>query len=557
MNSTAPSSTSAAPRLAAAASRLTKFARRHWRGWLRLPVSFWLLGVLPPLTLLAVVDALSWWIEVPGRHLQAAALAWLLGWLLLVLLLIWGTVGAWRSAGQSLRQRALQLPIEVAPNPPKPPPAAAGAPEPEPPLFVSLRPWLPSLPRVAQAVILLLALVFTVAGALRALPRLADRAALAIGSEPLGHLRIETSADGTTLRLQGPFGLGDAERVRRVAQPLAALAMLELSSPGGRMHEAETLAAWVREHGLVTRATGACDHACGLVLLAGQRRQVLPEGSVRLHRIAAGTLLPWWQPLANRVWAQTWANSGLPAAFITKALSTPPNSLWMLETDELLAGGLITQHERPLDIDLPGQAEAPPKAYAAALRTSPHWWALERRQQGLLSEAAERMHAARAGGADAETLQAAAQQLVDERMPGLAASASTELQQGLLQLLADQLSAVQELLGAEGCRRLRSGDPLMRRVLPAALAVREATWLLHAAQEKPVALKPLRSLNPLEREVLRRTLGERHAALLPPLWRTARSTAAPDCERSRSAIAAVLQLPVAERRLALRAVFPP
>jgi hypothetical protein len=93
-------------------------------------------------------------------------------------------------------------------------------------------------------------------------------------------------------------------------------------------------------------------------------------------------------------------------------------------------------------------------------------------------------------------------------------------------------------------------------VLPPALAAREAAWLAQAAREQPIGPSP-RPLNPLEREVLRRTLGDRAAGQLAALWRPAPGAAAQDCDRSRVLAAAVLKLPVGERRLALRAVFRP
>lgn len=510
-------------------------AQRHWRGWLRLPVSLGLLTALPWAVMLALVGALGWWFDAEGGEQQLCALALLLAWTVLVALQLWGSVGAWRAAAETAGAATA-----VAA-------AAAQAAEAD---------GNTRRARMAQATIAMLALVTLFAAASSFVPRLPDLVHAAGGSDPLGQLQIAVSADGTRLALRGAIGSGDAARVRRHAEGLAALRLVELQSPGGRLHEARQLAALVHSRGWTTRATGPCDEACSLVFLAGARRQVMPDGAIRLRRVAVHSALPFGQRLANHVWARAWLESGLPQAFVDKALATPPSSLWTLETDELHSGGVITRHERPLDIDLPLPAEAPPAAYTESLTSNPTWWALERRRGGLIDEAATRMHAARGGGLADDVIQAAAQQLIDPLLAQLAARASSELQQELLALLGDQLGAAAEL-GAAACLRQRSGDVMLRRVLPPSLAQREAAWLAQAAREKPLGREPPRALNPLEREVLRRTLGSSAAAQLAALWRPAAGAAAQDCARSRAIAAAVLQLPVGERRLALRAVFGP
>ena len=132
------------------------------------------------------------------------------------------------------------------------------------------------------------------------------------------------------------------------------------------------------------------------------------------------------------------------------------------------------------------------------------------------------------------------------------ANASGETRQLFLSLLAEQMQA----LGHPGaCRQHLTGDAAVRHDLPPALALKEAQWLAGAISEAPVEASA-RPLTALEREVMRRALGERASAALPQLWmRAPRSASTLDCESAQTLIAQVLNLSAAERRLAMRHLF--
>lgn len=73
---------------------------RHWRGELSLTISYWVNGALATLAAYAVVYALAY--LVFQMHTDySLAIYWIGVWLAIFLILLWQTVGIWRSADNS------------------------------------------------------------------------------------------------------------------------------------------------------------------------------------------------------------------------------------------------------------------------------------------------------------------------------------------------------------------------------------------------------------------------------------------------------------------------
>lgn len=500
---------------------------RHWRGELSLAVSFWINNLLLPIPLGLGIGALGVWITLTGDGLRSGAIALLVAWPLLLLLSSWCVVGCWRAA------RAYR--------------ASGGGVL-----------WSGG----AQLLLALSALATLASFGLEFLPRAGEYLRMARGIDPLGHLEARVSPDGRRLSLSGPIGLGDAQRVQAMLAQARRVRTVELQSPGGRLLEAERLAAALRAAGLDTRTVGDCQSACTLLHMAGQRRQMLPQARLGFHRASTGTVNPVLDQFANRELARAYRGAGLPEPMLRRVLQTPAHAMWHPGRDELVAAGLITVSERPLDVELPG--DGAPLAAAeveTALRANDTWLALEGRFPGLVQAAAGRLLAAQAGGASVDEQQVQAQRVIEPRIGELLAAESPWPREAYLGLLIDQLEAARSGGQPALCPALLAGDAAARRRLAPALAQREAAWLLGAAQE-PARSAPVRPFNPLESEIIQRRLGEGAPARLRGLWRAAASPGAaadarggPGCERALEWLRAVAALPPMERRLANRLLF--
>lgn len=496
------------------------YHRRHLRGDLPVAQSLWINTLLLPLPLLVLLGAASAWTRLHSTGLWAAGLFLLLGWPLALGLIGWGAWGVWRSSRQ-------------------------------PPLNASTKDRVMAVAAPAAAGAVLVAGLGLAAVNLG--PRVLELAAALVGRDPLGSLSAQVSADGRRLQLSGPVALGDAARVTALLAASPQLRLVALQSAGGRLDEALRIAEAVRERGLATRANGPCSDVCPFIFLAGSKRHLLPGARLGFHRVSAGAFNPPYQALVNRALRHRLIKAGLTPHMATKAVATPPDSLWFPDGDEMAAAGLVSVPERPLDVDLPGPGAASRADYAEALSASPLWQQLERRFPGAQAEAALRMHSAGAEGPAAA--QAAGHEVVALLLPGLLAQASPETRMLFTQVLLAQINALR-LLDPVACRDLLLGDASAHRRLPPALAWREAEWLLGALAEKPRPDPPRRPTS-LEAEVIRRTLGPRAPQQLAGLWRPVSppSPREPDCNVAEALLTELSSLAAPERRLALRLIY--
>ena len=489
-----------------------KVLARFWRGEFALLQSLCVGAALVIFGSL-LVDGLATYTLVRGAALQATAIAWLLAWPLLLVLTAWFAVGCWRSAGESRKALA----------------------------------WVARVCVVVVSGWVLATFIWHVLPITRVMLKFASRA------EASGSLQATVSADGLTLKLSGNIAAGDAARLRGWLAANPPPQRIDLASSGGRRAEAQVMASAITAAHITTRATGACNNACALLLLAGQRRQMLPQAQLGLQRAEVPSFNPLWHNWALQDQSSAYRSAGLPPLIVQRALATPPSWLWFPERDVLHANGVLTARPLPLGADLPA-ASADNAEYALALSTNPYWQALEQRFPGIGATTAQHMVAARqnkpAADADRAATVVAYQAAIGQFSP-LLAQASGETRQLFLTLLAEQLQALSH---PDTCRQHLAGDAAVRHELPPALALKEAQWLAAAISEVPAEARP-RPLTVLEREVVRRALGERASAALTQLWVPPQGARNLDCESARALIAQVLNLPAAERRLALRHIF--
>ena len=500
---------------------------RHWRGELSLPRSYWVNNILVATPLALALTGLMSWIGAKGDSLQISAITVLLGMPLLLGLDVWCLVGAWRAAANYLRDQGS-----------------------------ALWGWLARITLVLGALQLLASVLFGL------LPNLGEFWQMARGIDPLGQARFSLSADGRSLRVDGVIGMGDGQRLRALlaSEPARGLKRVELASPGGRVREAEHMAAAMKQHGHAARAVGTCASACTLVFLAGNPRQLAPEGQLGFHRASTGTYNPVFDELANQQLAKTYRELGLPQSMIDKTLDTPSRSMWFVPRTELQAHALIAPSPQTLAVPLPPAGPGSTRAdLDDALQLHPVWEALERHTPGTRDAVAQRMWAARTAGASDEDIQAAALPALAGLMPGLINGSDKAMRQRYVQLVEEQLRALRQPAQAgarPACRDLLDGRLAARQLLPLELQAREAQWVQDAARAAPPRWLP-RPPTALEIEVLDRTSGRAALGLLSRLWvdAPAATAAGGNCEPVLALLDRVQAQAPARRELAERLMF--
>lgn len=499
----------------------------HWHGEQSLVRSYWVNNMLLATPLALALTGLMSWISAKGESLQISAIVLLLGLPLLASLDVWCIVGAWRAAAHYLREGGSRL-----------------------------WGWLARLTLGLGTLQLAVSILFGF------LPSLGEYWQMARGIDPIGQATLSLSADGHSLRLDGTIGMGDAERLVSMLKTEAAreLRRVELTSPGGRVHEAEKMATALKQHGYASRAVGTCASACTLVFLAGSPRQLTPGAQLGFHRASTGTYNPVFEELANQQLAATYRDLGLPQSMIDTTLRTPSYSIWFAPREDLLAHSLITPLPQTLAIALPPAGHASLADFDDALRIHPVWDALEKRNGGTIVAVAKRMFDTHASGAVDEDVQAAALPPLARQMPKLIADSDTLNRRHYVQLVAEQLKALRAPPRPglrPACRDLLDGRLGVRRQLPLALQIRESQWLLEAAGATPPRWLP-RPASAIEIEVLDRTVGTAAMGMLSRLWADA-PDAVPGPGAGCDALIATLDrlpsLPPARRELVERLLF--
>jgi hypothetical protein len=161
------------------------------------------------------------------------------------------------------------------------------------------------------------------------------------------------------LELTGTIDLGSAERVKTEVESLKEyIKSVALNSPGGSVSDALAIGALVRAAGFDTSvAAGAlCASSCPLVFAGGTERLASRTAAIGVHQIYAAATpdaLPTGLKAAGAAMSdaqQTTATItrhlstlGVDPALWLHALETPPDRLYYLSPDELVALKLATK----------------------------------------------------------------------------------------------------------------------------------------------------------------------------------------------------------------------
>jgi hypothetical protein len=343
---------------AAPPSRAKNYLLRHWRGECSLAVSYWINGWLAviPIVLAGVLVGVAFresrqpWLYLTGL---------LLIWGVVVLTVIWQSVGTWRSATRAMRLSGRRF-------------------------------W----PIAAQ--------VMTVLGLLgnvnllrvRAAPAIIDAAAYVQGDPRLGIHGVRILRGGAEIEITGPLTWGLAQQLQAALAQAPAAHVVHLDSVGGRVGVALNIAGLIAARHLDTYVEHICASACTLAFLAGRQRWIGPRGRLGFH---SGTVAGSVNRLAEAGFRRWYERDGLPTDFLDHVFRTPPSELWFPSHDELTSAHVVTGLAPDGTFAVSGFGPQPDFSaieqqllklpiYAALKRTDPDWPALMARWQRTVSD---------------------------------------------------------------------------------------------------------------------------------------------------------------------------
>lgn len=180
----------------------------------------------------------------------------------------------------------------------------------------------------------------------RAVPAIGELWAIYTGDEALDTLAVTVSPDGTALTVEGAYGTGSAEAVRRALDKHPSVRRVVLAGPGGRIGTAFEINRMIRNRRLATRVDTACASACTIAFLGGNDRSISPTGRLGFHQGSFPGLSSNDLYESNRDMRRFLVASGVTPEFAQRVIDTPPNEIWMPTPQELLAGRVVQRVTR-------------------------------------------------------------------------------------------------------------------------------------------------------------------------------------------------------------------
>ena len=227
------------------------YIRRHWRGELSLPRSYWINGLLVSLGFTGMVRMVPWdAILGAGPRLFSVLVIGL--WFLIAATTLWQLAGIWSSAGNYLREGRSRLWGNAA--------------------------------RIAAILSFLCAVAnFVTAG----IPQVSEYARIAAGGDRFGRYQVRACSE-MPLKSRSS-GTSDSVSPRTYSAPGNANPGVRLihlaNSDGGRVVEARALRDLIDSRKLSTYTASGCSSACTLAYAAGRKRLIAPNAKLGFHAV--------------------------------------------------------------------------------------------------------------------------------------------------------------------------------------------------------------------------------------------------------------------------------
>jgi len=279
---------------------------KHWRGDLSLPISYWVIGSLLTLVVIAIATAIGSsgvWNEIGPRASGAAILSF---YCLVIPLTVWQVVGIWRSADKHTQRGGKAF-------------------------------WA----GLAKVSVLLGLLRSGVDLQKEGVPLMITSAKLLFGSDNIPPYAIRLLRNDTELELSGGMPFGTSDAVKKFLDAAPAIEVIHLNNQGGLIAEAHRLYKTIQERNLITYTSTECVSACAIAFLAGRERYLAESGRLGFHGVSFGELGEETIGGLNDEVRHTLAKHGVPKSFVDRALSASSKEMWYPSNDELTRANVI------------------------------------------------------------------------------------------------------------------------------------------------------------------------------------------------------------------------
>lgn len=291
------------------------FIVRHWRGELKLWVSYWIIVLVGNFAAALVIGVIVATVRLKGSFYPPGIFAAFIGiWLCALLVSVWQFVGVWRSARRYKHERR-----------------AAGR----------FRFW----GYAAQVMCVIGTLGAIATFARQGAPQIREAYRMAFENDPdIPDYAISVTRDGAWAEIVGGVKYGLTDEFAKILAEPNRIKVVRLDSLGGRLGEAQRLYALIRDRGLSTYVSSRCMSACTLAFAGGRERYLRKGATLGFHR---GSFPGVKESELDDVQGAVFRQAGFDAKFIATALSTPNTGMWRPSEEELLKARVVTRVATP------------------------------------------------------------------------------------------------------------------------------------------------------------------------------------------------------------------
>jgi hypothetical protein len=302
--------------------RSPNYFTRHWRGEISLPVSYWINGFVGNVFAYLAVTAIIAASDVRENYDPTLGFVAVVGaWSAAFVVLLWQTVGIWRSASAYQKTKSF---------------------------------W-----GAAAKFVLVVGVLRTIGEfSLYGFPRIQDAYEILAGDERVGQHSFRVLRDGQELEFSGGITFGTAKEFEQFLDAMAGLRLVHLRSLGGRISEAQRIGDLIRKHNLDTYVPYECMSACTIIFLSGHERLITAKSRIGFHQPDLAGVTPEEREDLIAEEESRLRSLGLSAAFARKANLAPPDKMWFPSSAELITEKAATRVVDSADFALSGFAAA-------------------------------------------------------------------------------------------------------------------------------------------------------------------------------------------------------
>lgn len=288
------------------------FLLRYWNGDLSLPKSYWLVGIGTIVFVSAIANIFARIVPPLSLPPQQAG-ASIVGFLLFVLgIVVWQSVGLWRSAGKYIK-------ISKTPG------------------------W-----GWAARILLIISLVRASTDFNQIfLPMLVEGWKQARGIEELPPYQMRLMNNASELEISGGMPFGTADALQKLLDAAPTVKVVHLNSIGGRIDEGLKLKKIIETMGLATYTSSACMSACTIAFMGGTPRLISKNAKLGFHSGNFGGIDAQSLPEINDQMRQALRETSVPEWFTKKAMATASSTMWYPTHSELLAANIVSNVVEP------------------------------------------------------------------------------------------------------------------------------------------------------------------------------------------------------------------